>query len=1218
MKNGKYIILGLLMTLALNISARTFRTGEELYVNMQQSFDWTSDGAILYLYLFDNNGHNTWLNLTQENGKLYKGTVSSQKDYTTAIVVRKNPSNPAKQFDGDVWNQTEDMNIPDDWNCIDKFDDAAHRWAMYSPQTSKINAYVSVLTADEIHICPSALGCIIALRPKLNADTTSYIYDQVTGQEWYVSSNGGSTWSSINSHAGATRSENNIEEKDLFTNLPNTLPAGGIYYYLHSSIPAGRHLIRVQDDAPDCALNCEITAFETAVSNVNADDNTYTLDGMVAFGQANGNLVISCDGKSITISDPKSPQAFSLHGVPAATVSGLTTTATAYFVGDQTNCSKAITIDVPNATEAVAVVNVDSLTGRGFVLTPKDYDPANNYVWLANGDTVKGAPQVLVIDPYSKDSTTTYTYKEYYPASGSMDDIMENGDYEDETWNYNTKKVSEYDYWGLFPQTATTQINFYRDTLPGGVNYPAKYTSNGFSVVRNANNFYPTYAKVTAKSGNNFGLFDAATGTAGANKMAWYATTADNSKLKLQKGTTYVLSFWAANINNYGEMDNAAKFKFYIEDITNPANPVKIDSSEVLDLSKQEYRNNLWHQCSKTILAKNDYNNVRISVVNLNNRALNIGNDFALDDIQFHPISTVSKVVKSQQQFVVTAHQPKITAFTATPQPIGCGGTSFVVKMHVEYENPDGQLIIKDATDNIEYPYTVSAPFDTPQTLDKDIILNIPTADLHNWEVFWENTPSISRTTTTNSPVVPLIDTAKIAFSELSCTDQTTTLTFDLDYTYQRGTLTYWVDALPKQTASYSVDDPTKQTLTGLTVPNIPADGRAHKLYVSFSGANSCFKSYTLPYAPKTSVISSFVVTKNTETVLCDEDSFTVTITATIPYALYGTAFFTLPIPGGPTITSHIAGQGKTSFTYKDIKVPMCDTAMVFTLRIMEISGMHACPVSDTIDMPTRMSCSKLDTTICEGNTVSWMGDTYPTTPYIGTDTFTSGYDSLILTIKALPRITVGTVSMVCDSANEVRIPYTVTTGSPDTYDIAVDGSHYAGTVSGSDLVFSPTTMVAGDYTATLTVSETGMDCESTATTSFTIALSGHLYSKWTDVLFISNADGKFVSYQWFADGVAMPGETMQRLYDPDGLAGTTTLYQCRMNTTDGKIIYTCPQTFDDAIPSRSENTGSAVQTKKIYDTMGRPINGTPSRGIYIVVMEIDGEQVTTKMLIHD
>ena len=1015
----RYIVLGLLMSLALSVSARTFRTGEELYVNMQQSFDWTSDGAVLYLYLFDNNGHDTWINLTQENDKIYKGTVSSQNNYTTAIVVRKNPSNPAQQFDGDVWNQTEDMNIPDDWNCIDNFGNIEHRWAMYSPQTSKINAYVSALTADEIHVCPSALGCIIALRPKLNADTTSYIYNQVTGQEWYVSSNGGSTWSSINSHAGATRSENNIEEKDLFTTLPNPLPSGGIYYYLHSSIPAGRHLIRIQDDAPDCALNCEITAFETAVSNVNADDNTYTLDGMVAFGQANGDLVISCDGKSITITDPKSPQAFSLQGVPAATVSGLTTTATAYFVGDQTNCSKVITIDVPNATEAVAIVQVDSLTGKSFVLTPKDYDPANTYVWLANGDTIKGAPQVLIIDPYGKDSTTTYTYKEYYPASGSMDDIMENGDYEDETWDYTTKQVSEYDYWGLFPQTATTQINFYSDTLPGGVNFPTKYTSNGFSVVRNANNFYPTYATVTAKSGNNFGLFDAATGSAGANKMAWYATTADNSKLKLQKGTTYVLSFWAANINNYGEMDNAAKFKFYIEDITNPVNPVKIDSSEVLDLSKQEYRNNLWHQCSKTILAKNDYNNVRISVVNLNNRALNIGNDFALDDIQFHPISTVSKVVKSQQQFVVTSHEPRVDALSATTQNMLCDDESFRVNMEVKYRNAQGALCIRDIDRDSIYYYTV------PQKAIEE-----------------------------------------------------------------QGTFTCTI---------------------------------------------------TLP--------DSLMAARNWE------------------------AYFQLEPANKQTAQSII---------------------------------------------PVRYSCTKLDTTICEGVRIPWKTGIYPTTPYIGTDTFTSGYDSLILTIKALPRITVGTVTMVCDSANDIRIPFTVSAGTPDTYDIAVDGVHYAGTVSGSDIVFSPTTMTAGDYTATLTVSETGLDCESTATTSFTIALSGYLYSKWTDVLFVSNADGRFVSYQWFADGVAMPGETMQRLYDPKGLAGTTTLYQCRMNTTDGKTIYTCPQTFDDATPSRTQDTGSSAPTKKIYDTMGRPVHGTPTQGIYIVVMEIDGEQVTTKMLIHD
>lgn len=1250
MRTTRYIVLGLLMTFALSVSARMYEVGEQVYINVLQSGvdgnDWSKDDAKLFLYFFQStdNTKSIWVPLSpiESGSKVYVGTMPSGIEpwYDLVSVVRKSSTGTAGNWD-DRWNQSCDINIPNNYNPDDNtgcdcnflnefyaknnLDDNCvvdYDWKGYAPTASSLASAATIaaggVTMEKISICPNDLGGPFSLRVKLNSSKTEYVYSNVKGHGWYMSFNG-ITWTEVTPGTTGTPLGGIDAEIDINKNqLPSAYTGGVMYYYLHSSIPSGRRLIQLNTNSTSCDLDCEITSFETAVSNVNADDNTYTLDGMVAFGQANGNLVISCDGKSITITAPKSPQAFSLHGVPAATTSGVTTTATAYFAGDQTNCTKVITIDVPNATEAVAVVNVDSLTGKGFVLTPKDYDPANTYVWLANGDTIKGAPQVLVINPYGKDSSTTYTYKEYYPASGSMDDIIENGDYENVTGygNYKQKStISDNDFWGIYNNSAS-QMNFY-DTC----SLASDKKSNGFAVVRSAYNFYPTYAKVSAKSGNNFALFDAATGAAGANKKAWYATTSTSSNLKLQNGTTYVLSFWAANVNNYGEMDNAAKFKFYIEDITNPANPVKLDSSEVLDLSLAKYRNNLWHQCSKTYTATADCNNVCISVVNLNTNTLNIGNDFALDDIQFHPISTVSKVVKSQQQFVVTSHEPKIDAFTATVVPLDCDAApNYTVKMHVEYENPNGRLIIKDQTTNTEYPYTLPAvAFDTKTNLDKDIVITGLTPATHTWDVYFENWTTAQITgVTTDAPIVPVSDTANIAFSALTCTDLTTTLTFDLHYTNQRGTLTYWVDGLPKQTATYSVDDKTPQTLTGLTITDIPATGKAYNLHVSFDGANSCVKTFKLPNSPMTSVISSFVVTKDAATVLCDADSFTVSITATIPYALYQPAFFTLPIPGGPTSTYSIAGEGKKTFTWKDVKVPMCDTSMVFTLRMMEISGMLACPVSDTIDMPTRMSCNKLDTTICEGNKVTWMSGTYPITPYIGTDTFTSGYDSLILTIKALPRITVGTVSMVCDSASEVRIPFTVSTGTPDTYDIAVDGVHYTGTVSGSDLVFSPTKMVAGDYTATVTVSETGLDCESTATSAFTIALSGHLYSKWTDVLFVSNADGRFVSYQWFADGVAMPGETMQRLYDPKGLAGTTTLYQCRMNTTDGKTIYTCQQTFDDATPSRTQNTGSSAPIKKIYDTMGRPVNGTPARGIYIVVMESDGEQVTTKMLIHD
>lgn len=1225
----KYIVLGFLMSMTLSVNARMYTAGEQVYLNSDQSasevsdqkFNWKNDNAKLFLYFFQstNASNNEWitLNPTEPGSNVFVGTMSGSNPwYDRVIVVRKDPSGTAGNWDH-KWTQSCDINIPDNGDCscnfINIYCGATANWKGFAPKASTLPSASSIVSGgvamEKISICPNDLNGPFSLRAKLNAAKTQYVYTDVKGHGWYMSYDG-ITWTEVLSGTTGIALDGIDDQIDQNKNqFPATLPNGEIYYYLHSCIPSGRRLIQIKTNSTSCDLDCEITSFETAVSNVNADDNTYTLDGMVAFGKASGDLVISCDGVSMTITAPKSPQAFSLYGVPAATEDGKKTTATAYFTGDQSNCSKQITIDVPNAREAVEVENVDSLTGKTFVLTPKDYDPANTYVWLANGDTIEGAPQVLVIDPYSKDSTTTYTYKEFYPASGSMEDIIKNGDYEDAT-GYGTYKhkstISDNNFWGIYNNSAS-QMNFY-DTC----SLAESEKSNGFAVVRSAYHFYPTYAKVEAKSGTNFALFDAATGEEGADKKAWYATTAISSKLKLQKGTTYVLSFWAANINNYGEMDNAARFKFRIEYNS------KVWESKELNLADPEFRNNIWHQCSQTFLADEDCNNVTISVVNLNNNVLNVGNDFALDDIQFHPISTVSKVVKSQQQFVVTAHEPKVDAFTATVVPLDCDAEpNYTVKMHVEFQNPKGQLIIKDVTTNTEYPYAVSAPFDTPTTLDTNIVITGLIPATHTWDAYFEDwTTAQMSGVTTDAPVVPTIDTLNISFSDPGCTELTTTLTFDLDYTYQRGTMTYWVDALPKQTATYTIDDPTKQTLTGLTVANIPADGRKHKLYVSFNGANSCVKTYTLPYAPITSVISSFTVTKDHETVPCDADSFSVTITATIPYALYSRpAFFTLPIPGGQTYAAPIFGEGKKSFTYSDVKVPLCDTSMIFTIQMMEISGMHACPVSDTVDMPTRMSCNRLDTTICEGEIVVWQGNTY--TGHVGqTDTFTVGYDSLLLTVRAVPAITIQPMDMFCDNEANILIPFKTTAGNPDMFDVVINDVHYAGTAVGSDISFPRgAELVAGDYTATVTVGESGSDCSSQAAVNFTLAAGDLMYSKWTDVLFISNADGRFVSYQWYKNGSLMYGETQQRLYNSKGLSGT---YQCVMTTKEGKTIYTCPQDFEDVQPSRSaEPEPNKVQTG-MYDAMGRAIKGQPSKGIYVVIEEIDGERTAKKIIVNE
>ncbi len=1217
----KYIVLGLLMSMTLSVNARMYTAGEQVYLNSDQSasevsdqkFNWKNDNAKLFLYFFQstNASNNEWmtLNPTEPGSNVFVGTMSGSNPwYDRVIVVRKDPSGTAGNWDH-KWTQSCDINIPDNGDCscnfINIYCGATANWKGFAPKASTLPSASSIVSGgvamEKISICPNDLNGPFSLRAKLNAAKTQYVYTDVKGHGWYMSYDG-ITWTEVLSGTTGIALDGIDDQIDQNKNqLPATLPNGEIYYYLHSCIPSGRRLIQIKTNSTSCDLDCEITSFETAVSNVNADDNTYTLDGMVAFGKASGDLVISCDGVSMTITAPKSPQAFSLYGVPAATENGKKTTATAYFTGDQSNCSKQITIDVPNAREAVEVVNADSLTGKTFVLTPKDYDPANTYVWLANGDTIEGAPQVLVIDPYSKDSTTTYTYKEYYPASGSMEDIIKNGDYEDAT-GYGTYKhkstISDNNFWGIYNNSAS-QMNFY-DTC----SLAESEKSNGFAVVRSAYHFYPTYAKVEAKSGTNFALFDAATGEEGANKKAWYATTAISSKLKLQKGTTYVLSFWAANINNYGEMDNAARFKFRIEYNS------KVWESKELNLAAPEFRNNIWHQCSQTFLADEDCNNVSISVVNLNNNVLNVGNDFALDDIQFHPISTVSKVVKSQQQFVVTAHEPKVDAFTATVVPLDCDAEpNYTVKMHVEFQNPKGQLIIKDVTTNTEYPYAVSAPFDTPTTLDTNIVITGLIPATHTWDAYFEDwTTAQMSGVTTDAPVVPTIDTLNISFSDPGCTELTTTLTFDLDYTYQRGTMTYWVDALPKQTATYTIDDPTKQTLTGLTVANIPADGKNnHVLHVSFDGTNSCVKDYALSTVPFSPVISSVTVSVPA-TVQCQDNDYPVSVSLVTPYDATGR---NIVLSGSKDTTIVATGTSTTvAFKLTDIGAAVSHTV------IAAYEATPTCTTSSTPFIPpTRVSCEKLDTTICEGQTVTWKGTVYSGT--VGqTDTIVVGLDSLILTVYAVPAITIQPMDMLCDNEANILIPFKTTAGNPDMFDVVINDVHYAGTAVGSDISFPRgAELVAGDYTATVTVGESGSDCSSQAAVNFTLAAGDLMYSKWTDVLFISNADGRFVSYQWYKDGSLMYGETQQRLYNSKGLSGT---YQCVMTTKEGKTIYTCPQDFEDVQPSRSaEPEPNKVQTE-MYDAMGRAIKGQPSKGIYVVIEEIDGERTAKKIIVNE
>ena len=1184
MRNIRYIVISLVASLALSLNARDFAKGEKIYVYSNQTDaigNWAKDGANLFLYFFGGSSGELWLKLSASGvTDTYAGSFSSAGNYANVIVVRK--STATGGWDANVWNQTCDLTIPEgkDLNYIKQFwvnsdcTDPYSEWKVYAPATASVgsqsNIVSSGVTLEEVHICPATLGDPYALKVKLNTAKTAYNYDDVYAHAWYRSTNG-TTWTSVDGFAGVQRGQE--FNKDTLITLPTSLSSGVLYYYLYSNNPAGRRLIKITPDGEGCTLDCSITSFETAISAVNADDNTYTLDGMVAFGEPNGKLVIECDGKTTTIESPVSPQSFSLTGVPAATTDGQTTTATAYFTG-KASCSATITFNVPNAKQAMATVEKDLLTGESWTITPQDAEAANDYIWIVNGDTLKkedGQAQNYILSALNQDSTVTLVYKEFYPISGNMDDMMGNGSYENSTGygTYgSTSTISDYKFWGVFNEASG--YNFYGDTLTGGKN-SLKLKDNGFAVVKNAHNFAPYFASVTARHKNNFALFDAKPGADGGNKKAWYAKTANNPNLKLKKGTTYVLSFWAANINNYGEMDNAARFQFQIQ------YNGKTWKSGILDLGSAEFRNNIWHQHSETFYAEEDCNDVTISVVNLNTNTLNIGNDFALDDIQFHAISSLSKVVKSQQKFIVTAHEPKVDAFTATVQPVACDQTDYKIAMHVEYQNPNGQLIIKDNTTGTEYPYDVpSVAYDTPASLDKTITIstNEPT---HNWTAYFANWTSASKTTTTVIPGFPSIEAKSFAFFEPGCTDLTTTLTFTLDYTYQQGNLTYWVDGLTKQTASFQSLQKDIKSLA-LTFADIPADGLStHVLHVSFDGANSCAEDYNLPAVPFSPVINSIAISGVPATVLCEATEYQATITITTPYDASGRNIV-LSYDDNGAQTQTVAATGKTSTA--TLTLHTIDGAAQTVTATYEASP--ACTItSDAFTPPTRTSCEKTIAEVCEGETYTWHGNQY--SHPVGTDTIIVGHDSLILTVNAVPSVTLGAVSMICNTDSEIRLPFTTQTGNPDDFSVALNAANYTATVDGSELVLSfPADLAPGDYTATVTVGEAGTECTSTATASIRIAIDNTMYRKWEDVLFIDNSQHLYTAYQWYENGVELKGETQQRLFNSAGLTGT---YFCRMTTTDNRYIYTCEQTFEEVTRSRdvSNQQGAPEQVISTY-----------------------------------
>ena len=460
--------------------------------------------------------------------------------------------------------------------------------------------------------------------------------------------------------------------------------------------------------------------------------------------------------------------------------------------------------------------------------------------------------------------------------------------------------------------------------------------------------------------------------------------------------------------------------------------------------------------------------------------------------------------------------------------------------------------------------------------------------------------------------VAPSMAIENVTLSTLADCAKTFSVSFDLSYVNQTGTLRYWLDEneAAAQTAPFVAGDKNTQTISGLTLAEVPADGLSHEIHVAFKDAEGS-KDAAVFTAPATHAIDTVTVSGIPASIMCDKEPYNASVRVYLPY-----------VAEGVKLVLHYEDRDTAIYAGSDKEVKA-----IIVLHTTDATGLSltarycdapSCPVSTTYDAPAFISCVKDYVDICEGESYTWPlnGVTYSPAS-AGLYTYAQDYDTLFLTVRVEPVIRVDPIDRICKDQTEIRWPFAVLAGTPDVFTARIDGKDYNLTADGAELVLPiPAALPAGDYKAVITVKDAAISCTSTVETGFTLAADDLIYSKWSDVLFINNVDKLFVTFQCFENGNLIAGEDKQYLFKQSGLPE---LYYCRMTTTDNKTVYTCEISFDDAIPSRTVNNGEPqTQSVRMYDPMGRIVTGTPTNGIYIIVEEVDGIQMVRKIAVYE
>ena len=760
-------------------------------------------------------------------------------------------------------------------------------------QYAYLNAPTATMTSlagvqkEVVEVCKQSIGDPFSLQPKIKDDNSDYDYNQE--HQWYKYTTAG--WVALSGGSGAlgwgynagTGSEDKLHE--VITSAAHT------YYFLAEDNKSKARFIDLSVTL-DCATTSKITNFDVVTSTVNAHDSTYILDGIVAFEDELPNRVLRItvtDGKGTHTVDsinPKTPCVFSLSGCFADGSKGVV--ATAQFLDKTTmkplvgkQYTSTATFDAPNAITGITTTVINSLPKSIVELKPAGATSTNEFVWN-DGDK---NDRNRTIPTYDYDTTVVYVYYEYEPAPEVGGNLIENSNFSAPSFNYGTvnttstltgSNISNYNYWGTFSSSYDGRFYDHYGDLAGGM-----------AVVENANKFWMRYtAKVQPKSGDHFALFDADnTGS----KQAWFAHTKgtiNNPELKLKKGTNYMFSFWVANINNYGEMNNAAILQFEIRYKNKKTGSWTTYErlGEATDLNN--YPDNLWHQNSFVYTAKDDADEVQIAVRDLNTHKNKGGNDFALDDIQFAAISVRSQAVRYCERFVVNYYESPCTMnnLKITSDDVYCGGASSGASLPIgkynvyfEYDLDDAKstdVTVTDMVGGVVQGVTTCSQVYNATTHKAKVTLPAQTADglTHTYYIKSEKLDGNGTQKgceISGSLLAPKIPTASIAnvsvgdgsFSNYDCSKSTYTLTTQITYTNQAGKLYVWLDndyVGRKEITGWTANSYDEKKVD-VVLDNLLGDTAHHQLNYQFNDPiKGCAGNvmFDAPYIPKPEITS--------------------------------------------------------------------------------------------------------------------------------------------------------------------------------------------------------------------------------------------------------------------------------------------------------------------------------------------------------------------------